>query len=86
MKIFSNHSHNQIKDHNASIFMWLKPYEGVARGGGFLVNPNGIILDRYAWGLCKKTNNQTEAYGLFYSLTLAQQKGIKDMKVLGDLS
>lgn len=53
-------------------------------GGGIIMNHEGIIEDRYAWGLGMKTNNQSEAYGLFLRLSLAQKKGIKDMKILWD--
>jgi len=52
--------------------------------GGIIINPEGIIEERYAWGLGMKTNNQVEAYCLFLGLSLAPKNGIKDMKILGD--
>ena len=56
----------------------------MAGEGGVLINPEGIIENRYAWGLGMKTNNQVDALGLFLGLSVAQNKGIKDMQILGD--
>jgi len=57
---------------------------GVARGGGILINPEGIIEDKYSWGLGRKKRNQAEAYGFLFSLTLAQKKDIRMIEVLVD--
>lgn len=51
----------------------------MAGGGWILINPAGIIEDRFAWGLGMKTNNQVETYGLFLRLSLAQKKEIMDI-------
>jgi len=56
----------------------------VAGGGGILINPEGTIEFRYAWGLGQKTNNQAKADGMLLGLILAQRNGIKKMQVLGD--
>ena len=57
---------------------------GVAREGGILINHKGNIEDIYAWGLCRNTDNQVEAYGLFLRLSLTHKKGIMKIQVLGD--
>ena len=56
----------------------------MAGGGGVLITPDGKIDEWYVWGLGKKTNNQAEAYGLLLGLTLAQQKRIRILNVMGE--
>ena len=67
-----------------SLNLWTLQFDGASKGnprvtigGGILINPEGIIEDKYAWGLGKKTNNQAEAYGLFFCLTLAQKRALE---------
>ena len=36
---------------------------GMGGGGGILINPEGILVDQYAWGLRKKSNNQALSKG-----------------------
>jgi len=43
----------------------------VAGGAWILRNLKGIIEDRCAWGLGRKTNNQVEALGVFFGLSVA---------------
>lgn len=41
-------------------------------------------MDKYSYGLGQKSNNQSEMYGLFLGISLAQEHGIKDINILGD--
>lgn len=53
-------------------------------GGGFLINLEGMKIDRYAWVLGKKTNNQAEEYALLFVLIIAKQRGIRVMNIPRD--
>lgn len=53
----------------------------VVGGEGVLINPKGMTVDRYAWGLGKKRNNQVEVYYLFFGLIIAKQRGITVMNI-----
>lgn len=39
---------------------------------------------RYAWGLGRKTISHAEVYGLFHGRSIAKNKGVKDIIILGD--
>lgn len=56
----------------------------VEGGEWVLLNPDGIIETKYAWGLGRKTNNQVEMYGFLHGLHIAKDKEIKDIVILGD--
>jgi len=57
----------------------------VGRRGGILFNPDGIIVDKYAWELGINTkNNQAEFYSLYMGILLAKKREAKIITILGD--
>jgi ribonuclease HI len=61
-----------------------KGNSGVARGGGILVGPNGLLEIRFAWGLGIETNNIAEALALWQWLNQAILHNIRDLVIIGD--
>jgi hypothetical protein len=57
---------------------------GPAGGGGFLLDPLGMLEVTYSWGLGIETNNMAEALALWQGLRLAASKSIQKLVVFGD--
>ena len=66
-------------------------FDGASKGnpsivgvGGILLNPNGNITLRFAWGLGQEPNNKVEALALWQGIRLALSQNIRSLTVFGD--
>ena len=66
-------------------------FDGVAKGnlgrvgvGGVILNPDGIRIHNFAWGLGIASNIQVEALALFQGLKLLKVLNIREANVIGD--
>jgi len=57
---------------------------GEASGGGFLLDPSGMPVVSYSWGLDIETNNMAEELALLQGLSLAVSKSIQNLVVFRD--
>jgi hypothetical protein len=56
----------------------------LANGGGLLLDPLGMLVVTYSWGLGIETNNMAEALALWQGLRLSASKIIQKLVVFGD--
>lgn len=56
----------------------------MAGAGGILFDPGGNKITDFAWGLGRKTNNEAEWLALIFSLEMASNYSIANLKVYGD--
>jgi ribonuclease HI len=54
--------------------------------GGVILDPKGNTKNTFEWGLGKATNNQAEAFALFQGLRIIDNKHIRNIIVIGDLT
>jgi ribonuclease HI len=52
--------------------------------GGALHDLRGTLAISFAWGLSQLSNNLVEAYALLCGLTLAKEKNVRALSILGD--
>jgi hypothetical protein len=75
----------ELQDHHTLCFDGAsKGNLGVAGARGVSYGSRGELELSFAWGLGLATNNQAEQYALFLGLSLAQERGILQLSLLGD--
>ena len=57
---------------------------GEAGARGIVFDPGGNIVDSFAWGLGKKTNNEEEWSTLMLGFEIITKLGIRKIVIIGD--
>ena len=47
------------------------------------MNPRGNIVETYAWGIGRKTNNEAEWIALYFALELVEKENIQKIIIFG---
>eukprot|EP00253_Pinus_taeda_P015168 PITA_15168 len=61
-----------------------KSNPGAVGAGGIILDPSGVMVSSFEWGLGRLSNNRAKALGLFQGLLQLQNQGIKKALVFGD--
>ena len=51
---------------------------------GIIFDPRGNIMETYAWGIGRKTNNEDEWLALYLGMELVKKENIRKVIVFGD--